>query len=804
MANKQNQDEVFLKWLSPSYWLVEGQLSSLRTQREKDTLEWARNMPEFETWRRSDASLESKDRILWVRGTLGVGKTIMAGYFIELLKCLHPRAVVAYFFCRVGQDRLRTARDIIRTLAYQCVIDDADARSVLDSLRTKDFRINEETHVGFLVEKLLKEPLNRTKKMVFIVIDGVDEADWTSLDNSERLPHPEMEAFIKAVGNIPSVHLLFVSRPKPDISTMLPNAVTKSLVKTDNMTDIDAYVKRTIEGSERLKEHFLNEAVDALEYFHRKANGIFLWVVVVLHQLLRIKGGLEFRKYLHGFSDASGDMEKLYSSVLMNIQNDDQRWIKEILRWLIVGKRELTVNELKAVVEWSAHDNLPKFQTFLEVDCGALLHLIPIQPKGFNVQLIHETLRSFLVDVHYCPKEFYVDEKASQAYAMRICLDMLSSNSDDEHSDFTEYAAGYWYSHMRNAKCLEEQSSDLLDSFHRFFRSNGCKRWVERFRVNPESSVVGFYGEERALQHIHDTLKAMPGDDTLSSWSDKVRLEDARKWRMEVLEAPSKLGDDLGKTAAQIWLYADLPCNTIAASFSLALKYYCRKHRIPLYDIEKLQDLAANDFAKILYQFVDRKVNPKKRNLGIGFFVLRLWTDAISKLGAEATTGDDKLVAVYLGFAYLNARDFEKSKDLLKAASSFQYERQYNYCLEMLSLACQTKGDIDGAINILKSEDRRLETWTNLGLAKMYASRGEYRSEIEVYREMLMSTPKRTWWFRQFLAKAYVNDGQQKAAERLYQASVDSEDSMWTDNVTGNDVTTGILSPEESPVYDPN
>jgi hypothetical protein len=64
--------------------------------------------------------------------------------------------------------------------------------------------------------------------------------------------------------------------------------------------------------------------VDPLEYFHRKANGIFLWVVVVL----QIKGGSEFRKYLHGFSDASGDMEKLYSSVLMNIQNDDQRWIK--------------------------------------------------------------------------------------------------------------------------------------------------------------------------------------------------------------------------------------------------------------------------------------------------------------------------------------------------------------------------------------------------------------------------------------------------------------------------------------------
>ena len=796
MANKQNQDEVFLKWLSPSYWLVEGHLSSVRTQRAEDTLEWARNIPEFETWRRSDASIESKDRILWVRGTLGVGKTIMAGYFIELLKCLHPRAVVAYFFCRVGQDRLRTARDIIRTLAYQCVIDDADARSVLDSLRTKDFRINEETHVGFLVEKLLKEPLNRSKNLVFIVIDGVDEADWTSVDNSQRLPRPEMEAFIKAIGNIPSVHLLFVSRPKPDISTMLPNAVVKSVVKTDNMRDIDAFVKRTVKGSERLKEHFLNEAVDPLEYFHRKANGIFLWVVVVLHQLLQIKGGLEFRKYLHGFSDASGDMEMLYSSVLMNIQNDDQRWIKEILRWLIIGKRELTVNELKAVVEWSVHDNLPKFQTFLEVDCGALLHLVPIHPERFNVQLIHETLRSFLVNVHVCPKEFYVDEKASQGYAMRICLDMLSTNITDD--DFTEYAANRWYRHMPTAQCLQEQSSDILASLHRFFGLTGCKRWIERFDEWPNSYDVSFYQEEPALQSVQDTLKAMPEDDTLPSWNDKGRQEEARKWRMEVLETPWKLGHDLGKTAARIWLYADLPCGTIAASFRLALKYYCRKHKIPLYDIAKLQDVAANDFTKISDHYVDRKRNPKKRNLGIGFFVLRLWTDAISKLEVEATTSNDKSLQGYLGFAYLNAGDFEKSKDLLKGSD---YRYKYHYCLEMLSLACQTNADIDGAINILK--DIRIEPWTVLILAELYASRGDYRSEIELYREM--DQAKRTWWFRHLLAKAYLNAGKRNAAERLYQPSVDSDDSMVTDNVADRNVTTGIsLGPKESPVYDHN
>ena len=62
----------------------------------------------------------------------------------------------------------------------------------------------------------------------------------------------------------------------------------------------------------------------------------------------------------------------------------------------------------------------------------------------------------------------------------------------------------------------------------------------------------------------------------------------------------------------------------------------------------------------------------------------------------------------------------------------------------MLSLACQTKGDIDGAVNILKSAGGRGEPWTKLILAKLYMSRGDYRSAIEVYREMSAEGAKKT------------------------------------------------------------
>src|SRR5208282_1507691 len=132
---------------------------------------------------------------------------------------------------------------------------------------------------------------------------------------------------------------------------LIPNSITRSLVKTDNMKDIDTYVQTTVDGSERLKIHFRNEKVDPLAYFHEKANGIFLWVAVVLHQLAQTKSSSLFKKYLDGFSDSSGDMEHLYSSILLKIDGEDRKWIQQILRWLVVAQRELSVKELQAAVE---------------------------------------------------------------------------------------------------------------------------------------------------------------------------------------------------------------------------------------------------------------------------------------------------------------------------------------------------------------------------------------------------------------------------------------------------------------------
>ena len=301
----------------------------------------------------------------------------MAAYFIDLLKCHYPKAMVAYFFCRSNQPGLTNARDIIRAVAYQCIENDEAAHSILHALKRKGFGISENQEVDFLVEKLLLDPLRGTRKEIYIILDGVDEADMITANQFDRSGIPEMHVLLKSLTKLPFVRLLFISRGTANICNIVPNTTVKTIGKGENAQDIKKYVQEFIAKSKQLRTLFENENKDPVKYFEEKADGIFLWVVLVIQQLEKAKTQSNFRKHLEGFSEASGSMERLYKSILLRIDEEYQKWVKEIIRWIVVAETRLSVEDLKSVVEYSVNDKFADFEEFLKVDCGSILQIIP-------------------------------------------------------------------------------------------------------------------------------------------------------------------------------------------------------------------------------------------------------------------------------------------------------------------------------------------------------------------------------------------------------------------------------------------
>ena len=100
--------------------------------------------------------------------------------------------------------------------------------------------------------------------------------------------------------------------------------------------------------------------------------------------------------------------------------------LEKILVWLIVGLRQFNVQELKDLVEFSLQERLLDFQRFLEVECGAILRLVPAD-YSMSVQIVHETLQSYLVDPKRCLNAVLADgrPRCSRSYfenMSRMCM----------------------------------------------------------------------------------------------------------------------------------------------------------------------------------------------------------------------------------------------------------------------------------------------------------------------------------------------------------------------------------------------
>lgn len=745
----QRQDEEFLKWLSPSYWLVEGQLYSLREHRAKNTLQWALAMEEFQKWQLAELDELSKDRILWIRGPLGIGKSTMASYFIDLLKCQFPNSIVAFFFCRSNQAGLTKARDIIRTLAYQCIENNTAARSMLEDLKRKDFNLSGGHGVCYLFEKLLLEPLHSCRKDVYIIIDGLDEADLVRQDSFDPLNRSEMEILLANLTRLPFTRLLFISRPNANVSYIIPNMNSKPIRKDENQDDIDNYVKNTTMGSKNLQKNFTNENVDPLTYFREHANGIFLWVVLVLQQLSKAKSKSVFLKCLNHASEASGSMEKLYTSILNKFEEEDRKWIQEILRWLTVARRQLTVQELKSAVEWCLKDELTDFQSFLEVECGSILHLIPGFKEGLYVQLVHETLGSFLLNGDDCPTDFLVDEATANGHLASVCLQHLSVVAATE---LRPYALAEWLNHFTKGTATK-QPAQLFFSLHSFFTSNGVKVWLKSMlkdlRPYPRRGLY-VSSEPLRLYDFSDWLgknlsygvDSQPPDEIEGQLAGFIDCQPAD------LGDSSILGQIVGKAAVDIWLYEKgLNFKTVQTSFLLALKYYYQRKNRSLNNLEELAKLTATEFNDII-EWADghRSRSIEKSRLGPAYFITQKWNHCIKCFtnGPDADPGFNDFnrceIYKYLGIAYQAIGDYGTALiNYRKGIESSWDENSIFDCniVENIVKLYVARGDYDGAINYFEMISNRFSAYTGCYAQpfEAYAIKEDYeRAKIDLVK----------------------------------------------------------------------
>ena len=692
----------------------------------------------FKVSRSLDPQRALENRVLWINGGPGVGKSIMARYLIDTLNTLHSEAIVLYFFCKRNVPGLTDVQDIIRTLAFQCIKNKA-ARSVLEALKRTNFKTDDHVGVDDLFHRLLGDPISAANTDVFIILDGLDEANNAKKDDLEN--RRQLKILWECLQTLKSCQLIILSRPM-ELLEKIPESDTMSITSKENADDIRVYVKNEMSDVvEELGKYFAERNISPVDYFVSASNGIFLWVFLILQQFKQSSSKTKkaIEKDLKDLLEGTGDsqLDDRFSIALSSNSRDDQIWVKWILLFLIVGVRDVDVDELEGAINIAVDDSR-QFKRFLQVQCGSLLALQPNLQGGETVRLIHETFASFLVDAKRCqPPMYFVDRDKAHCEIAELCLRVMSTK-DAESNAFLPYAASFWVDHLNRATKKGEQCKGLLVQCYQFFTSPSLSIWIKHGLTKiPYLSANNIFIEDSSVQDINRWLRCVKGIDSSSLTADKSQLlEEALKWRVSLLHGTQHLGTVIGKAAARVWLNESLgEFNRTATCFLLALKHTSNN--------PELDRLIADEFRDLSIFAEQDTVRAPTLNLGVAYFTLGQWAECIERFNSAGTTAFS--LKRYLGDAYNAKGDYD---DAINAFST-AIEENPNDSLSYIGLSEAFKGkkDYDGAIKVFTDGYTKNpnDPWFLKKLGDAYVTKRDYKSAITTFQKAIDMNPTDSW-----------------------------------------------------------
>lgn len=717
----------------------------------------------------------------------------MAAYLIDLLRFSTPApSVVAFFFCRSGIPGLMTARDIIRTYAYQCFHDNPDAHEELKKLRQLNYRTDDTVPICSLFESLIANPLRHVRHDIYLVLDGVDESDTQAKDQyGDRVLKSEMEVLIDCLANLPSARILFISRPTSVISETIPSSkmIHRRLVGADNKSDINSYVRKTINESSTLHRYFESLQVDPHEYFDKNANGIFLWVVIFLQQLKNAGSKKAFKECFNRFKKVGAmEINELYKTMFSKVKKSDKDFVREILRWLVYGN--FAVSTLRGAVEWCLDDIKLDFEEFLQIGCGSMLLSVDAEDDT-DVQLIHETFRSFVTDPAQGKEFYFVDQKNLKRDAFVACLGVISSGeslTNERLKPFRDYASRSWVKQLKDITEEGVFPNGALNNLYNFFESGSCKVWVREsfarmqiglgFNENLENLL------EEAPYYVYNFLVRWKEERQKPQNTLMAENNDAVKWGMEMLNFPSKLGDYIGKASADLWLYEKLSPDKLDVARRVSWRYYCISHQRKIYSMTELKAVAANGFAGLrTWSGKSTGQNPTHRFLATQFALLGMWKEAKDFFARSMEEDQDHNENILEGFvlACLEAGDAVSVIDTLKTRLSKESKPKWHM---YYALACNIIRDTESALvhfeqaaellvgqrrilSLLRFVPASLE-WITLQLVQLQAAREDWHGAIAVC-ERLLDIKSSAWWAWKCLEDVYITTLNMETAEKVCQ-----------------------------------
>jgi ankyrin repeat protein len=274
--------------------------------------------------------------VLWVKGKPGAGKsTLMKRTLQHCEETLRGQLIVSYFFNARGDQLEKTCLGMLRSIVWQLFQRDEGVRVRF----TQRFREKELVHETGRLEWRLSDLRDfvsleiggRIACPVALLVDALDECSDSDVRDVVEL----LEAVsIKASRSGAKVRICLSSRHYPSIN-MKQKLEFVLEDKPAHQEDIACYVRERLESDdERLQTEI-----------ERKANGIFLWAILVVNILNKASRDGCVEEMEKVLDDLPGDLEAIFSAILGDNEADKAETVL-MLQWVLFSRQPLTPEEL--------------------------------------------------------------------------------------------------------------------------------------------------------------------------------------------------------------------------------------------------------------------------------------------------------------------------------------------------------------------------------------------------------------------------------------------------------------------------
>jgi hypothetical protein len=225
--------------------------------------------------------------------------------------------------------------------------------------------------------------------VIYIILDGMDECERCSKNSLLT----RLEDFIKILGfrDVESssyrLKVMLSGRREEEILEILPCAKQFEITISDTAFDMRELIDTRVRQFSERRSLDLQTEQNLSHFLKEKANGMFLWVVLVMKELDSRSVQLSDEVIASKLRSVPTDLFAQYEAILKNIPEERRKDLWRIFRWILNSRRVLSVEELEVALSYELNcpSRLHDLKGDLNYLCGSVIRF-----ENDNVSFIHQ------------------------------------------------------------------------------------------------------------------------------------------------------------------------------------------------------------------------------------------------------------------------------------------------------------------------------------------------------------------------------------------------------------------------------